>query len=79
MRYCSTTKMFMTFSCFLGFIFYFIIFIGELYSVACSPTDATLVATGGGDDRGFLWKIGIGDWASELQGFCMTQNLLMGG
>ncbi|KAG4990621.1 hypothetical protein JHK87_024078 [Glycine soja] len=42
---------------------------GELYAVACSPTDATLVATGGGDDRGFLWKIGEkGDWVSELQG-----------
>ncbi|CAL9020703.1 unnamed protein product [Prunus brigantina] len=41
---------------------------GELYTVACSPTDPTLVATGGGDDRGFLWKIGHGDWAFELQG-----------
>ncbi|KAK7391174.1 hypothetical protein VNO78_19586 [Psophocarpus tetragonolobus] len=41
---------------------------GELYSVACSPTDAALVATGGSDDRGFLWKIGQGDWAFELQG-----------
>ncbi|KAK7253113.1 hypothetical protein RIF29_37552 [Crotalaria pallida] len=30
----------------------------ELYSVACSPTHATLVATGGADDRGFLWEIG---------------------
>ncbi|GFS46744.1 transducin family protein [Actinidia rufa] len=41
---------------------------GELYAVACSPTDGALVATGGGDDKGFLWKIGQGDWASELQG-----------
>ncbi|BBH09039.1 transducin family protein / WD-40 repeat family protein [Prunus dulcis] len=41
---------------------------GELYTVVCSPTDPTLVATGGGDDRGFLWKIGQGDWAFELQG-----------
>ncbi|CAB4320312.1 unnamed protein product [Prunus armeniaca] len=41
---------------------------GELYTVACSPTYPTLVATGGGDDRGFLWKIGQGDWAFELQG-----------
>ncbi|KAL6213837.1 hypothetical protein ACLB2K_013276 [Fragaria x ananassa] len=41
---------------------------GELYTVVCSPTDPVLVATGGGDDRGFLWKIGQGDWASELQG-----------
>ncbi|THG16335.1 hypothetical protein TEA_009688 [Camellia sinensis var. sinensis] len=32
------------------------------------PTDGTLVATGGGDDKGFLWKIGQGDWAFELQG-----------
>ncbi|KAM7531238.1 hypothetical protein LguiB_034648 [Lonicera macranthoides] len=41
---------------------------GELYTVACSPMDTTLVATGGGDDKGFLWKIGRGDWAFELQG-----------
>ncbi|KAI3971705.1 hypothetical protein MKW92_005276 [Papaver armeniacum] len=40
---------------------------GELYTVACSPTDATLVATGGRDDKGFLWKMGVGDWAQELQ------------
>ncbi|KAK2987824.1 hypothetical protein RJ640_028485 [Escallonia rubra] len=40
---------------------------GELYTVSCSPTDAALVATGGGDDKGFLWKIGHGDWAFELQ------------
>ncbi|KAG5128031.1 hypothetical protein JHK82_028866 [Glycine max] len=42
--------------------------LGELYSVSCSPTDAALVVTGSGDDRGFLWKIGQGDWAFELQG-----------
>ncbi|KAG5528489.1 hypothetical protein RHGRI_029247 [Rhododendron griersonianum] len=41
---------------------------GELYTVACSPTDGTLVATGGGDDKVFLWKIGHGDWAFELHG-----------
>jgi hypothetical protein len=39
-----------------------------LYTVSCSPTDPLLVATGGGDDKGFLWKIGLGDWASELKG-----------
>ncbi|KAF5191570.1 Wd repeat-containing protein [Thalictrum thalictroides] len=39
---------------------------GELYTVASNPTDALLVATGGGDDKGFLWKIGQGDWAQEL-------------
>lgn len=41
---------------------------GELYTVTCSPTDASLVVTGGGDDRGFMWKIGQGDFAFELQG-----------
>ncbi|CAN1199847.1 Uncharacterized WD repeat-containing protein C25H1.08c [Linum perenne] len=40
----------------------------ELYAVACSPTDPLLVATGGGDDRGFLWKLGQGDWAAEFGG-----------
>ncbi|XP_060172184.1 uncharacterized protein LOC132603240 isoform X2 [Lycium barbarum] len=41
---------------------------GELYTVACSPTDANLVATGGGDDRGFMWRIGQDDMPFELQG-----------
>ncbi|XP_073051894.1 uncharacterized protein [Primulina eburnea] len=41
---------------------------GELYAVACSPTDSTLVATGGGDDKGFFWKINQGDWTSALEG-----------
>ena len=60
-------------SCFLG------IFpqTGELYTVACSPTDATLVATGGRDEKGFLWRIGQGNWASELQGFDMKHISLM--
>ncbi|KAG5049088.1 hypothetical protein JHK85_010191 [Glycine max] len=35
--------------------------------LACSPIDAALVATAGGDDRRFLRKIGQGDWAFELQ------------
>ncbi|CAF2139441.1 unnamed protein product [Brassica napus] len=39
---------------------------GELYAWARSPTDPTVVATGGGDDKGFLFKIGNGDWATEL-------------
>ena len=51
--------------------------LGELYLVVCSPTDAALVATVGGDDRGFLWKIGQADWAFELQGIFMTLELLM--
>ncbi|OIT08167.1 dynein assembly factor with wdr repeat domains 1 [Nicotiana attenuata] len=41
---------------------------GEVYTVTCSPTDASLVATGGGDDTVFMWKIGQGDFAFELQG-----------
>ncbi|KAL5708397.1 hypothetical protein ACHQM5_019196 [Ranunculus cassubicifolius] len=39
---------------------------GELYALASSPTQPLLVATGGGDDKTFLWKIGHGDWAQEL-------------
>ena len=55
------------------YIFYFLnSCLGELYSVACSPIDAALVATTGGDDRGFLWKIGQGDWAFELQGILLV-------
>ncbi|KAL9373675.1 hypothetical protein Peur_033295 [Populus x canadensis] len=42
---------------------------GELYAVACNPIDATLVATGGAEDKGFLWKIGDGDWKVELNGY----------
>ncbi|CAM8933801.1 unnamed protein product [Rhodiola kirilowii] len=40
----------------------------ELYKVVCSPTDSSLVATGGRDNKGLLWKIGHGDFAFELQG-----------
>ncbi|PKA57774.1 Dynein assembly factor with WDR repeat domains 1 [Apostasia shenzhenica] len=44
----------------------------ELYTVACNPVDASLVATGGKDDRGFLWKIGSQDSRLELQGHSNT-------
>ncbi|CAI9090364.1 OLC1v1025127C1 [Oldenlandia corymbosa var. corymbosa] len=40
----------------------------EVLSVACSPTDPNLVATGGIDDTGFLWNICQGDWVFELKG-----------
>lgn len=40
----------------------------EVFAVVCSPTDPAMVATGGRDDKGFLWKIGRADWGSELQG-----------
>ncbi|KAH9616626.1 hypothetical protein KSS87_021446 [Heliosperma pusillum] len=49
---------------------------GEVYAVACSPIDTTLVATGGGDDKGFMWRIGRGDWAYELQGHIDSVNSL---
>ena len=53
----------------------FVVVVGELYTVVCSPTDATLVATGGGDDKGFMWRIGQGDWAVELQGMrCIIRH-----
>ncbi|KAL5697307.1 hypothetical protein ACHQM5_030858 [Ranunculus cassubicifolius] len=37
-------------------------------TVACSPTDATLVATGGEDNKGFIWNIGQGDQTQEISG-----------
>ncbi|GFQ04604.1 angio-associated migratory cell protein [Phtheirospermum japonicum] len=40
---------------------------GEVYSVACSPVNAALVATGGQDDKGFVWNIG-GNWVTEVKG-----------
>ena len=46
------------------------IFLGtdEVFTVACSPTDASLVASGGKEDRGFLWRIGSEEGALELTG-----------
>ncbi|XP_010691769.2 uncharacterized protein LOC104905024 [Beta vulgaris subsp. vulgaris] len=48
----------------------------SLFAVACSPTDATLVATGGRDDRAFLWRIGQGDCSKELAGHKNTVSSL---
>jgi len=49
--------------------------VGELYTVACSPTDEALVATGAGDDVGFLWRILNGEWASQLNGiYCFLMK-----
>lgn len=45
--------------------------------MVCSPLDATLVATGGGDDKGFMWKIGRGDFAQELSGVCMILQIVI--
>ncbi|CAL1375616.1 unnamed protein product [Linum trigynum] len=47
-----------------------------VFALACSPTNPLLVATGGGDDRGFLWKIGQGDWVAELGGHKETVTSL---
>ncbi|KAL5218288.1 hypothetical protein ABZP36_018972 [Zizania latifolia] len=45
----------------------------EIYAIACSPTDASLVASGGKDDRGFLWKIGSAEGVVlELSGHTDT-------
>ena len=29
----------------------------SVYAVACSPVDSDLVATGGGDDKAYIWRI----------------------
>ncbi|TVU33758.1 hypothetical protein EJB05_15563, partial [Eragrostis curvula] len=44
----------------------------EVYAVAVSPTDVSLVASGGKDDKGFLWKIGSLDGVLELAGHSDT-------
>lgn len=36
-----------------------------VYAIACSPTDPDLVATGGGDDKAYLWR--LRDSASPLE------------
>ena len=53
---------------FLFFFFTFFLGADEAFTVACSPTDASLVASGGKDDRGFLWRIGSAEGALELTG-----------
>ncbi|KAK8938481.1 hypothetical protein KSP39_PZI011108 [Platanthera zijinensis] len=40
----------------------------EVYSMACSPLDKYLVATGGKDNKVFLWKFGLQDSKLEVQG-----------
>lgn len=39
-----------------------------LFAVACSPVDATWVASGGGDDKAFMWRIGHATPFFELKG-----------
>jgi hypothetical protein len=39
-----------------------------VYSVACSPTDKGLVASGGGDDVTFIWRVGDAESHKQLQG-----------
>lgn len=29
----------------------------SVFAVACSPVDSELVATGGGDDKAYIWRI----------------------
>ncbi|KAM0919135.1 hypothetical protein ACQ4PT_008514 [Festuca glaucescens] len=40
----------------------------EVFATACSPVDASLVVSGGKDDRGFLWSIGSAENVQELPG-----------
>ncbi|KQK11861.2 angio-associated migratory cell protein [Brachypodium distachyon] len=40
----------------------------EVFAAACSPVDASLVVSGGKDDRGFLWRIGSAEDVQELPG-----------
>ena len=40
----------------------------EVFAAACSPIDASLVVSGGKDDRGFLWRIGSAQDFQELTG-----------
>ncbi|XP_071683416.1 uncharacterized protein [Lolium perenne] len=40
----------------------------EVFAAACSPVDASLVVSGGKDDRGFLWRIGSAEDVQELSG-----------
>ncbi|KAK7253078.1 hypothetical protein RIF29_37491 [Crotalaria pallida] len=55
---------------------------GELFTVACNPTHATLVATGGRDHRGFLWEIDgiVKVWVSSayLQDAQARKDLIRG-
>lgn len=41
---------------------------GPILTVACNPTNATLVATGGEDELGFVWNIAQNDQPQELLG-----------
>jgi hypothetical protein len=40
----------------------------EVFAAACSPVDASLVVSGGKDDRGYLWRIGSAEDVQELSG-----------
>lgn len=44
------------------------LFIDAVFTVTNCPRHPTLVATGGSDDKWFLWRIGDGDLAFELKG-----------
>lgn len=47
-----------------------------VYAVAASPAQPQLLATGGGDDRAFLWDAGTGAVHKELLGHRDTVNAL---
>ena len=43
----------------------------SIFSVAISPTDLDLVATGGGDDVAYLWRISTGEAVVKIEGIKM--------
>lgn len=61
----------------IRFLFFLFLATDEVFTVACSPTDASLVASGGKDDRGFLWRIGSPDSALELTGIVLFVIILI--
>lgn len=39
-----------------------------VYSIGIHPTDENIIVTGGGDDKGYLWRADTGDQLFELAG-----------
>lgn len=61
----------------LSYFFYYIIAEFEsIYALACSPTDAALVATGGTDHKAFYWRIGQGDLSKKLVGIYVLNSYI---
>jgi hypothetical protein len=48
----------------------------EVFAAACSPADASLVVSGGKDDRGFIWRIGSPEDVQELPGMVDSSSVV---